>query len=472
MLAYSHHELAVLLCFCHQESPRPVAREKMAHFMLSLYHSLMRSAQSGRTTASVRMSNRNKVLIVVFATLFTVYRGLAIEPHAKFLKALEDAEKGDAKAQYTVGFAYWCPSGAKEFDGVAQDHAEAARWVRKAAEQGFAWAQNALGMMYSSGEGVPRSDYEATRYYRMAAEQGDSSAQFNLGENYRSGKGVQQDKVQAYKWLSLAGHSMAVECREARESELAELAGTMNPQQLSLAERFVREFLARTNQTKGGEKHDQAGGEPPKASGSGFFISDDGALLTNFHVVDGASRIVVNTKRGSFPAKVVKLDSANDIAIIRVSGSAFKSLPMIPSRGAKLADSVFTIGFPNPEMQGTEPKFTDGKISSLNGAQDDARYFQISVPVQPGNSGGPLVSSAGSVVGIVTARLSDRAALEVSGALPQNVNYALKSSYVLLLLESIPELAGKLKAPQSAKERKLDEVVKEAQEAVAQVLVY
>jgi S1-C subfamily serine protease len=283
---------------------------------------------------------------------------------------------------------------------------------------------------------------------------------------------VLQDKVQAYKWLSLGGRSMVGECREAFESELAEFAGTMNPQQIALAERFIREFLARTNQTKGGEKRDQAGGEPPKASGSGFFISDDGALLTNFHVVDGASRIVVNTKRGSFPAKVVKLDSANDIAIIKVSGSAFKSLPLVPSRGAKLADTVFTIGFPNPEMQGTEPKFTDGRISSLSGAQDDTRYFQISVAVQPGNSGGPLVNSAGSVVGIVTARLSDRAALEESGALPQNVNYALKSSYVLSLLESMPELAGKLREPWPGKDRKFDEAVKDAQEAVALVLVY
>jgi hypothetical protein len=420
------------------------------------------------------MSNRNKVLIVVFATLLTVYRVLAgVEPHAKFLKALEDAEKGDAKAQYTVGWAYGWLSGTEEFDGVARDYAEAARWFRKAAEQGNAWGQNAMGLMYTSGWGVPQDDREAARYRRMAAEQGDSGAQRNLAFQYKRGEGVVQDKVQAYKWLSLSVHSETDrELRESNESDLAELAGTMNPQQIALAERFVREFLARTNQTKGGEKHDQAGGEPLKGSGSGFFISDDGALLTNFHVVDGASRIVVNTKRGSFPAKVVKLDSANDIAIIKVSGSGFSSLPMIPSRAAKLGDSVFTVGFPNPQMQGTEPKFTDGKISSLSGVRDDAHQFQISVAVQPGNSGGPLVNSTGNAVGIVTARLSDRAALEVSGALPQNVNYALKSSYALSLLESIPDLARKLKEPWPAKERKFDQVVKEAQEAVALVLVY
>ncbi len=75
-------------------------------------------------------------------------------------------------------------------------------------------------------------------------------------------------------------------------------------------------------------------------------------------------------------------------------------------------------------------------------------------------------------MGIITARLSDKAALEESGALPQNVNYALKSSYVLSLLESMPELAGKLREPWPGKDRKFDEAVKDAQEAVALVLVY
>jgi S1-C subfamily serine protease len=435
----------------------------------------------------------SNLLMLALAMLFSCLLGISASgattettaakgrSHAEFEKLLAAAEKGDANAQYEVGTAYDMPY--MHWGGVVdEDVIEAEKWYRKAAEQGLAWAQNGLASLYlgrrnfRDHRALQENYPEALKWFRKAAEQGDSCGQSNLGHLYLRGDEfgyIAKDKVQAYKWLTLAARSSAQEeFKESTESEIAGLAGTMNPQQTALAERYVREFLARANQTKGGEKHDQAGDEPLKASGSGFFITDDGALLTNFHVVDGASRIVVNTKHGSFPAKVVKLDSANDIAIIKVSGSAFKSLPMIPSRGAKLADSVFTIGFPNPEMQGTEPKFTDGKISSLSGAQDDARYFQISVAVQPGNSGGPLVNSAGSVVGIVTARLSDRVALAVSGALPQNVNYALKSSYVLLLLESIPELAGKLKAPQSPKERKLDEVVKEAQEAVAQVLVY
>ena len=107
----------------------------------------------------------------------------------------------------------------------------------------------------------------------------------------------------------------------------------------------------------------------------------------------------------------------------------------------------------------------------MSGSQDDPRYFQISVPVQPGNSGGALVDERGNVIGIVSAKLSARAALAASGALPENVNYAVKSSFLLSFLESVPAVSAKLKSPVTA-ERKFDEVVKSAQDAAVLVLVY
>ena len=97
--------------------------------------------------------------------------------------------------------------------------------------------------------------------------------------------------------------------------------------------------------------------------------------------------------------------------------------------------------------------------------------FQISVPVQPGNSGGALVDERGNVVGVVAAKLSARAALSVSGALPENVNYAVKSSYLLSFLESVPEVAAKLREPNTT-ERKFEDVVKAAEQAAVLVLVY
>src|SRR5438477_5771350 len=137
----------------------------------------------------------------------------------------------------------------------------------------------------------------------------------------------------------------------------------------------------------------------------------------------------------------------------------------------RLGSPVCTVGFPNIGLQGFAPKFAKRGIAALSGAQDDSRYFQISVPVQPGNSGSALVDERGNVVGVVSGKLSARATLSTSGSLPENVNYAVKSSFLLGFLESVPEVAAKIKEP-NANDMKFDDVVEEAKEATVLVLVY
>ena len=149
----------------------------------------------------------------------------------------------------------------------------------------------------------------------------------------------------------------------------------------------------------------------------------------------------------------------------------FAPLPITSSRAVKLGGTVVAVGFPNIGLQGFALKLAKGEIASLSGAGDDARYFQISVPVQPGNSGGALVDERGNVIGIVSAKLDASVALAASGALPENVNYAVKSSYLLSFLESVPEVPAKLKEPET-KERKFEDVVKSAEQAAVLVLVY
>jgi S1-C subfamily serine protease len=140
----------------------------------------------------------------------------------------------------------------------------------------------------------------------------------------------------------------------------------------------------------------------------------------------------------------------------------FAPLPIAASRTGLLGGTVATVGFPDIGLQ---------EIASLSGAGDDPRYFQISAPVQPGNSGGALVDERGNVIGIVSAKLDAGAALAASGALPENVNYAVKSSFLLSFLESVPAVSAKLKAPVTV-DRKFEEVVKSAQDAAVLVLVY
>ncbi len=146
-------------------------------------------------------------------------------------------------------------------------------------------------------------------------------------------------------------------------------------------------------------------------------------------------------------------------------------LPIAGSRTGLLGGTVATVGFPDIGLQGFAPKLAKGEIASLSGAGDDPRYFQISAPVQPGNSGGALVDERGNVIGIVSAKLDASAALAASGVPQGGMNYAVKSSLLLSFLESVPDVSAKLKAPNTADE-KFSDVVKSAQNAAVLVLVY
>ena len=201
-----------------------------------------------------------------------------------------------------------------------------------------------------------------------------------------------------------------------------------------------------------------------------FFITADGYLISNYHVVKDSAKVRLLTGAGMVDAKVVQVDAANDLALLKTEGH-FAPLPVASSRSVALGSTVATVGFPNIGLQGFSPKLAKGEIAALAGAADDARYFQVSLPVQPGNSGGALVDERGNVVGIVSAKLDAATALAASGALPENVNYAVKSSFLLSFLESVPDVAKKLKEP-NTKDEKFEDVVRSAQAAAALVLVY
>jgi S1-C subfamily serine protease len=205
----------------------------------------------------------------------------------------------------------------------------------------------------------------------------------------------------------------------------------------------------------------------PRAIGSGFFVTRDGYLVTNHHVVREAEKIQVSYRGRLLEAKLVADDTTNDLAVLKVEGANFQPLPLSHKQTADLGEEVFTIGFPNIEMQGVEPKYTDGKISSLAGMMDDPTQYQISVPVQPGNSGGPLCDNHGEVVGIIVARLNDMAVLQASGAVPQNVNYAIKARLASRLLQNVKGLS----LPQNQVSQPANPV-KAVQDGIAMVLIY
>ena len=208
----------------------------------------------------------------------------------------------------------------------------------------------------------------------------------------------------------------------------------------------------------------------PKSSGSGAIVSTLGHVLTAAHVVANADSIKVVTSQGTVSATVLSVDGANDLAVLKIAGGPYVPLMVRTSRKVRLGQAVATIGFPNPEIQGFSPKVTRGEISSINGFADDPREWQISVPVQPGNSGGPLLDESGYLIGVVESKLGLKAA-EATRDLPQNVGYAVKSAYAIALLDPYLDngAPGFNLPPQK---ESFEDMVANAQQAVVLILVY
>jgi TPR repeat protein/S1-C subfamily serine protease len=402
------------------------------------------------------------------------FRGEGVKKDAKqgvewYRKA---AEQGDANAQCDLGGCY------ERGEGVKKDVKQAVEWYQKAAEQGNANAQNNLAFCYLSGYGVIKDAKHAVEWYRRAAEQGFASAQYNLGASYKSGEGVVQDYVEAYKWFNLAASQLDF-LSEDRES----LARLMTAEQIAEAQRRAAAFVPKTwQQIKSEESGTSTVPAPtvgsesdkstPKGNATAFLVTSDGYAVTSAHVADAAAqRIDLYHKEQAYPAKVVIVDRANDIAVLKVTGD-FPAVAVRSSAGVALGAEVCTVGFPNIALQGVAPKATRGNINSLSGLQDDPRYFQISAEINPGNSGGALIDMTGSVVGVVSLMLDSKISASVTGALPQNVNYAVKSAYLLPLLEGVDGFSDSLKKTQTSAAASPEEAIAKLEKATCLVLVY
>lgn len=162
-------------------------------------------------------------------------------------------------------------------------------------------------------------------------------------------------------------------------------------------------------------------------TGSGFWVSQKGYVLTNAHVVQGCSTLKVNGK----PSTLVTLSENFDLALIlaepKVEVATFSTKP------AKLNQDVTVVGYPLSFILGGV-NVTRGAISSMTGLAGDETTMQISAPVQSGNSGGPVVSSTGNVVGVVVSKLDVKAVQGVFGDSPQNINFAVRGEVAKLFL--------------------------------------
>lgn len=284
---------------------------------------------------------------------------------------------------------------------------------------------------------------------------------------YWDGDGVAQNHIMAYYWASIAAANDPKIARTLRDP----IASEMTRQQIAEAQRMAAAFKPRTAADHSGSPKSHSIISEPDAYGSGFFITSDGHFVTNHHVVEGASRIRVHTASGTHAATIVRQDAANDLAILKVEGT-FPALHVRGSTDVRAADRVATVGYPNLQLQGATPKYSSGDVAAVTGPNDDPRFFQISVPVQPGNSGGPLVDEFGNVVGVVVGQLDKAVTLQVTGQLPENVNYAIKGTLLLSLLESVPNLGSSLVLKPNNASREGSVVAKFVSDSTGMVIVF
>lgn len=261
------------------------------------------------------------------------------------------------------------------------------------------------------------------------------------------------DEVFSVKWYM--GDKEAIETFASIDDGILEVEFTNPVTGNKQKDKFVKMFPLQSNNVK-------IKTSTSKSSGSGFFVNVDGVIATNAHVVEGASNIEVSLYNDNsvdtYKAKILLLDAKNDVALLKIEDDKFKQLPNIPysiSEISEVGTKVFTIGFPLNDVMGTNYKVTDGIINSNTGIRDDIRYYQISVPLQPGNSGGPLFNNEGNVIGLTSSKLNGQAV----GTEVQNVNYAIKSPYLLNLYNMLPH-ASKLKATSQLNNKEFKEQIK------------
>lgn len=364
------------------------------------------------------------------------------------------AKQGDAIAQYHLGSMLAAGQGTPRNDEMA------VRWLELAAHQDMVRAQHDLAKLLAGGRGRKADIETALGWYRRAATAGHGPSQIALGMIHRTGDVVPTDPNAAYFWFSLAArnddNAVAATARAFREG----VRRALSPSEVTRNEGRVSEWLARnrtrlTRQRPGGgdpRPDDEAatetsfsalgslgrigGGEALRLaeSGTAIFVSPDGMIASNRHVVEGCTDIrgSVEGRRGRWTVKATSPDSDiaflvprpdNEIRPAHVAVFADHARP-------RAGEEVVVIGYPLSGLLADTPTVSTGIVANVNGLGSDARTMQITAPIQKGNSGGPVLDRTGRVIGIVSEKLKAVQILRLIGEVPQNVNFAVKAAEV------------------------------------------
>ncbi len=212
----------------------------------------------------------------------------------------------------------------------------------------------------------------------------------------------------------------------------------------------------------------QAQPKPKFSTGSGIIVNDDGYILTNAHVVKSCKSIAVKPLNAdAISAKLDAVDPKNDLALIKTTAGSGNPAQFRPqSNPARLGETVGVIGYPLTGFLSAEPKATFGQINSVAGAGNDYTLLQISAPIQPGNSGGPVLDASGNVIGIVVSQAS-LALVSKIGAIPQNVNFAIRGELAQIFMQAH---GVRFKAGEHKKKLRTDELADAGQKSTVLIV--
>jgi len=362
------------------------------------------------------------------------------------------AELGDAAAQLNLGLYY-----LKNKEDVNK-YSQAIKWLIKSAEQRTKKAENLL--FFIASYGVP----EAIDYWNRRHPEKYLVGTTEKKYSYFDSTQVRETPNGKAVWVTIKDRSepsqkyVISELIKCNASLLAVISMTKYegediktypdgkraafiPQPGSVASNVMDKVCkAKGNQTSSKVKQKKVSSV---VSGTGWPVAG-GYVVTNHHVIAGRKTILLYRTDGvKIQASVAVDDATNDLVLLKPDNSKLlpPALPLA-NRAAQVGGHVFTVGYPHPNMMGKEPKLTDGIINARTGLKNDPRVYQISVPLQGGNSGGPLINMRGEVVGVTTSKMSAVKVFKWTGDLPQNVNYAVKIGYVRALLSSVDPVSN------------------------------
>ncbi len=320
---------------------------------------------------------------------------------------------------------------------VPKNPARAFALYSEVAEQGNLHAKTKMAELLIDGNGVEEDAGRGVQILKEVATADYPYAQALLAACLVSGKGCDKDQEEAYFWAYLA----AAQSKETKYAQFRDkLASELSDGARAKIASFCRKWLEK-GKSDGGDD-DGGAGAPAGGTGSGIIITNAGLVLTNHHVIAGCKKFAVITSTGDrVAANLVTSDPKLDVAVLRLSKPfrhpQFQAPPALVSSGSvKSGEKVFTFGHPLADLLSTEAKYNEGSVSALSGMRDDRNIMQISVPIQPGNSGGPLANNRGEIVGLIVATVNGGALLRQQDILAQNINFAIKADPILAFLRS------------------------------------